>query len=318
MNKGYAVFCDADRQFYDAPHRLPASSTGRGAQYATLSRELPEGWQRHRSGDWLAFRPLDRELPSQGWKIHVSACLDNAERVLAKVWDYCVPRSIAFKCMPTRYLLHIRNAKYADRGASGKFLTVYPADEEQCGRIAEELNELLAGEPGPYILSDLRWGAGPVYVRYGSFTERHCYDDKGELRPAIEDGQGQLVPDRREPAFRVPEWVTLPEFLQPHLTARSATTVTDLPYKIEQALHFSNGGGVYVGRDLRTDQRVVLKEARPYAGLAADEADAVARLERERDALKRLSGLGCAPRCTTGSRSASTPSWCWSSSKAGR
>lgn len=295
MNKGYAVFCDADRQFYDAPHRMPASSKGRSAPYETLSRELPEGWQRHRSGDWLAFRPLDGELPSQGWKIHVSACLDNAERVLAKVWEYCVPRSIAFKCMPTRYLLHIRNAKYADRGASGKFLTVYPADEEQCGRIAEELNELLAGEPGPYILSDLRWGSGPVYVRYGSFTERHCYDDKGELRPAIEDDQGQLVPDRREPAFRVPEWVTLPEFLQPHLAARSATTVTDLPYKIEQALHFSNGGGVYVGRDLRTDQRVVLKEARPYAGLAADGADAVTRLERERDALKRLSGLGCAP-----------------------
>ncbi|KIZ16434.1 class III lanthionine synthetase LanKC [Streptomyces natalensis] len=295
MNKGYAVFCDADRQFYDAPHRLSATGKGRGAPYATLNRELPEGWQRHRSGDWLAFRPLDHELPSQGWKIHISACLDNAERVLAKVWDYCVPRSVAFKCMPSRYLLHTRNAKYADRGASGKFLTVYPADEEQCRLIAEELDELLAGEPGPYILSDLRWGAGPVYVRYGSFTERHCYDDRGELRPAIEDDHGRLVPDLREPAFRVPEWVTLPDFLEPHLAARSATTVADLPYKIEQALHFSNGGGVYVGRDLRTDQRVVLKEARPYAGLAADEADAVTRLERERDALKRLSGLGCAP-----------------------
>lgn len=295
MNKGYAVFCDADRQFYDAPHRLQTSGKGRGAPYPTLSRDLPEGWQRHRSGDWLAFRPLDRELPSQGWKIHISACLDNAEKVLAKVWDYCVPRSVAFKCMPSRYLLHTRNAKYADRGASGKFVTVYPADEEQCRRIAEDLDELLTGEPGPYILSDLRWGAGPVYVRYGSFTERHCYDDRGELCPAIEDDQGRLVPDRREPAFRVPEWVTLPEFLQPHLAARSATTVTDLPYEIEQALHFSNGGGVYVGRDRRTDQRVVLKEARPHAGLAADEADAVTRLERERDALKRLSGLGCAP-----------------------
>ncbi|MEU9125549.1 class III lanthionine synthetase LanKC [Streptomyces sp. NPDC048506] len=295
MNKGYAVFCDADRQFYDAPHRLSADAQGRGAEYPVLSRELPAGWQRHRSGDWLAFRPLDRELPRQGWKIHVSACLDNAERVLTKVWEYCVPRSVAFKCMPSRYLLHIRNAKYTDRGASGKFITVYPADEEQCRVVAEELAALLDGEPGPYILSDLRWGAGPVYVRYGSFTERHCYDDKGELCPAVEDDRGRLVPDRREPAFRVPEWVSLPEFLKPHLEARSATTVADLPYAIERALHFSNGGGVYVGRDLRTQRRVVLKEARPYAGLAADEADAVARLARERDALRRLSGLGCAP-----------------------
>ncbi|MFI1617647.1 class III lanthionine synthetase LanKC [Streptomyces lydicus] len=295
MNKGYAVFCDADRQFYDAPHRFPSDEEGRGALYPVLRRELPDGWQRHRSGDWLAFRPLDRELPSQGWKIHVSACLDNAERILEKVWDYCVPRSVAFKCMPSRYLLHIRNAKYTDRGASGKFVTVYPADAEQCRVIAEELNALLAGEPGPYILSDLRWGAGPVYVRYGSFTERHCYDDKGELCPAIEDDRGRLVPDRREPAFRVPEWLALPDFLKPHLDARSATTVADLPYAIERALHFSNGGGVYVGRDLRTERRVVLKEGRPHAGLAADGADAVARLGRERDALRRLSGLGCAP-----------------------
>ncbi|MFJ9409550.1 class III lanthionine synthetase LanKC [Streptomyces sp. NPDC101393] len=295
MNKGYAVFCDADRQFYDAPHRLPVAGAGRGAQWEALRRPLPEGWQRHRAGDWLAFRPVDHQLPRQGWKIHVSACLDNAERILAAVWDYCVPRSIAFKCVPSRYLLHTRNAKYADRGASGKFLTVYPADEAQCRTLAEDLDALIGGEPGPYILTDLRWGAGPVHLRYGSFTERHCYDEHGELRPAVEDASGQLVPDRRDPAFHVPDWVTLPPFLAPHLAARSATTVADLPYRIERALHFSNGGGVYVARDLRTDQQVVLKEARPHAGLAADGADAVARLERERDALRRLSGLACTP-----------------------
>ncbi|GCB95680.1 serine/threonine protein kinase [Streptomyces noursei] len=295
MNKGYAAFCDADRQFYDAPHRVAGDPAGRTAPYAVLSRELPDGWQRHRAGDWLAFRPLDRELPAQGWKIHVSACLDNAERVLAKVWDHCVPRSVAFKCIPSRYLLHMRNAKYADRGASGKFLTVYPADTEQCGVLAEELSTLLAGEPGPYVLSDLRWGAGPVHVRYGAFTERYCHDEHGDRRPAIEDDRGTLVPDLREPAFRPPAWVPLPDFLAPHLAARDATTVADLPYTIERALHFSNGGGVYVALDRRTQRRVVLKEARPHAGLAADEADAVARLARERDALQRLSGLACAP-----------------------
>ncbi|WP_407554833.1 class III lanthionine synthetase LanKC [Streptomyces sp. Pv4-95] len=295
MNKGYAVFCDADRQFYDAPHRLPVAGKSSAGLYEKLRQELPDGWQRHRSGDWLAFRPLDGELPNQGWKIHVSACLDNAEKVLDRVWDYCVPRAIAFKCMPSRYLLHTRNAKYADRGASGKFITIYPADDAQCRVIAEDLDALLGGEPGPYILSDLRWGAGPVYVRYGSFTERHCYDDAGELCPAVEDAQGRLVPDLREPTFHVPAWITLPDFLQPHLAARSATTVADIPYRIERALHFSNGGGVYVARDLRTDERVVLKEARPHAGLAADEADAVTRLRRERDALRRLSGLGCTP-----------------------
>ncbi|MFC8823774.1 class III lanthionine synthetase LanKC [Streptomyces sp. NPDC057137] len=293
MNKGYAVFCDADRHFYDSPHHL--SPTNDSAEwYEAAGRPVPDGWQRHHSGDWLALRPAEHELPAQGWKIHVSACLDNAESILDRTMAYCLARRIAFKFVPSRYLLHTRNAKYADRGASGKFITIYPADDEQFGRVAGELDALLAGEPGPYILSDLRWNAGPVHVRYGSFTRRDCYAD-GMLRPAVENADGKLVPDLRGPVFRTPDWITPPDVLLPHLEARAATTVEASPYVVEQALHFSNGGGVYVGRDTRTGEKVVLKEARPHAGLAADGADAVTRLGRERHALERLSGLACTP-----------------------
>lgn len=103
------------------------------------------------------------------------------------------------------------------------------------------------------------------------------------------------MPDRRTPAFTVPSWVDLPAFLTPHLAARNAVTIAELPYRIEHALHFSNGGGVYAARDLRAEERVVLKEARPHAGLTMDGADAAARLERERDILTRLAGLEVVP-----------------------
>lgn len=289
MNKGYAAFCDADRWFYDAPYRRA------GESYRAALAPVPQGWRSHRSGDWLALRPEDAELPSQGWKIHVSATLDNAETLLTTVYEYCTARRIAFKFVPSRYLLHLRNAKYAERAASGKFITVYPADGEQCRRIAEDLDAALAGAAGPYILSDLRWGAGPVHLRYGSFTLRHCYDEHGELVPAIETPDGRLVPDRRGPVFQPPEWLELPGFLKPHLEARSALTLTGIPFTVERALHFSNGGGVYVGKDTRTGESVVLKEARPHAGLAADGADAVTRLHREQAALERLAGLDCVP-----------------------
>ncbi|MFD0774228.1 class III lanthionine synthetase LanKC [Streptomonospora algeriensis] len=299
--KGYGVYCDADRNFYDTPHRLWSDS---GASetvgehdrvFAAAQRPVPEGWQSHRAGDWLALRPVEHRLPAQGWKIHVSACLDNAESILARVWDYCVEHDVSFKFVPTRYLLHNRNAKYADRGRSGKFITVYPADDQECASVAEELDALVGGEPGPYILSDVRWNAGPIHLRYGSFTRRHCYDEHGEPVPALENAEGVLVPDQRGPAFHTPEWLTVPDFLRPHLEARGAVDVTGLPYAIERALHFSNGGGVYAGRDRRTGEPVVLKEGRPHAGLAADGADAVHRLERERAALERLSGLACTP-----------------------
>lgn len=100
-----------------------------------------------------------------------------------------------------------------------------------------------------------------------------------------------MVPDRREPTFHLPAWVSLPDFLQPQLAARNTTTVADLPYRIERVLHFSNGGGLYAGTDLRTGDAVVLKEARPHAGLAKDATDAVTRLRREHQTLQRLAGL---------------------------
>ncbi|MGW0550248.1 class III lanthionine synthetase LanKC [Streptomyces altiplanensis] len=304
MDNRYEVFCLADRQFYETPDRLSASRPGQSSSvplYEAAQRELPPGWRRFVSGDWMHINPVGADgaplpgRPTQGWKIHVSACLDNAEKTAARVWDYCVPRALPFKFVPGPQPLHLRNSKYAGRGSSGKFATLYPADEQELHLVLKELGGLLDGEPGPYILTDLRWGDGPLYVRYGGFAHRYCVDAAGALVPAIENPEGTLVPDLREPAFHVPEWVELPAFLEPHLAARNATTTNDLPYRIESALHFSNGGGVYLGEDLRSGEKVVLKEARPYAGLAADRADAVTRLERERAALERLSGLGVAP-----------------------
>ncbi len=296
MDKRYEVFCLADRHFYETPARLAnGQQTGDPVMFETAQRPVPDGWGRSRHGDWLNLQPSGARVPAQGWKIHVSACLDNADKTAARVWEYCVPRGIPFKFVPTRRELFLRNSKYADRGSSGKFATIYPVDEEQLHTVLRELDEVLRGEPGPYVLTDLRWNDGPLYVRYGAFQPRYCADDTGALVPAIEDGEGRLVPDRRAPSFQVPAWVKLPAFLEPQLAARAATTVADLPYRIERALHFSNGGGVYAGTDTRTGEQVVLKEARPHAGLAADGADAVARLERERDALERLAGLPSVP-----------------------
>ncbi|MDQ4040034.1 MAG: hypothetical protein M3313_17215 [Actinomycetota bacterium] len=185
--------------------------------------------------------------------------------------------------------------KYAHRGSSGKFVTIYPADEVQLEVVLNELGEALAGSQGPYILSDLRWGEGPLYVRYGGFAERHCVSDTGTLALAIEDPIGRLVPDSREPTFRLPAWVSLPAFLEPHLAARNSLKVDRLPYRIERALHFSNGGGLYVGRDVQTDTQVVLKEGRPHAGLDMDGTDAVTRLRREQEILERFAGLDVVP-----------------------
>ncbi|MBQ0988472.1 class III lanthionine synthetase LanKC [Micromonospora sp. H61] len=291
MDERYDSYCAADRLFYDSLGSAVAQPV-----FPAAERPTPTGWRREPLDDWLIYAPDGGSLPQQGWKIHVSAGLANAERVLDAVWNYCVPRGLSFKFLRGPRTLLLRNSKYAARAASGKFITVYPCDDAELELACKELDELLTGETGPYILSDLRYGVGPVHVRYGGFAARYCHSPDGQVVPAIEDDGGTLVPDRREPVFHVPSWVTLPDFLGPHLAARSGTSTDQVPYRIERVIHFSNGGGLYVGRDLRTDTEVVLKEARPHAGLDADGTDAVARLAREAQALRQLADLPQVPR----------------------
>jgi tRNA A-37 threonylcarbamoyl transferase component Bud32 len=292
MDERYDSYCATDPLFYDSL----ASVGGRTPEFPAVLRPVPDGWQREPSDDWLIYGPIGGSLPQQGWKVHLSACLDNAERILDVAWDYCVPRGLPFKFLRSPRMLLLRNAKYARRGSSGKFVTIYPRDEAELELVCKELDKRLRGEPGPYILSDLRYGTGPVYLRYGGFAARYCLSADGEVVPAIADDSGTLVPDRRNPVFHLPDWVRLPGFLTPHLAARNAASTNDLPYRIDRVIHFSNGGGLYVAHDTRTGTHVVLKEARPHAGLDATGTDAVTRLAREGGVLRRLDGVARVPR----------------------
>jgi hypothetical protein len=83
MDDRYAAFTMADPAFYDAMY----SAETAGESFDAAGRELPEGWRRSESDDWLTMRRDDTSLPGQGWKIHASATMDGAERVLAAVWD---------------------------------------------------------------------------------------------------------------------------------------------------------------------------------------------------------------------------------------
>jgi tRNA A-37 threonylcarbamoyl transferase component Bud32 len=291
---GVDLFCMADPVFFDTGRPHP-DGAGDAGDFPIADRPAPPGWRRSDTTEWVLHRPEASVLPDQGWKIHVSACTDNATRVLDAVWDHCVSRGLAFKFLrgPLTHLL--RNAKQAARGYSGKLATIYPSDVAGMELACKELDDRIGGEPGPYVLSDLRWNQGPVYVRYGGFSERRCRSASGELVLAIEDDTGTLVPDRRTAGFAVPPWLSLPDCLAPHLAARNSVTVADMPYEIESALLFSNGGGVYAGRDARSGEPVVLKEARPHAGLTADGVDAVARLRTEHRVLQRLAGIDGVP-----------------------
>ena len=286
----FQPFCLADKVFFDTPARLGDA----GSRFEHADRAAPSGWERTEKGLWVVLGRADVELPAQGWKIHVSATPDQAAHVVATVWDYCVRHGVAFKFLRSNGAANLVNGKDSNRGGSGKLVAIYPVDTEELTATLTGLAESLAGVVGPYILSDLRYGDGPLYVRYGAFTEAYTTDPEGEPEPAMWAPDGTLVPDRRDPVFTVPDWVPVPEILHESLAARRAGA-TNFPYDVKQALHFSNGGGVYLAVERATGVQVVLREARPHAALDRDGVDAIARLRREHVVLTSLAGLDCVP-----------------------
>ncbi|MBO3741453.1 class III lanthionine synthetase LanKC [Actinoplanes flavus] len=282
MDVRYDRACDAPGPFFDIPV-APEPSDG----YAALA-PAPEGWDCRVQGEWRQLTPAGRVLPEQGWKIHVSATSGTAAEVLRVVHGHCVPETVAFKHLVSPAELLRRNGKYAPRAASGKFVTVYPADDDVLAATLDALQARLAGMPGAYVLSDLRIGDGPLYVRYGGFRPMWVTGD-GRRVAAIRRPDGILVPDPRTAAFTVPGWVSLPDVLAPHVAARAGGE--RLPYRVVKALHFSNGGGVYQAYRNTDGSPVVLKEGRPHAGLDARGADAVQRLRHEHRVWSELAGL---------------------------
>jgi tRNA A-37 threonylcarbamoyl transferase component Bud32 len=287
----YEAYCFADRQFYDLQS---STETTPGDDFSAELPQLPVDWTSVERNVWRHHHPKGVQLPNQGWKVHVSAGLDNAGKVLKTTYDYCVERRISFKYLRTMSIVLARNSKYAPREGSGKLVTIYPTSAEHLETICTELAERLDGEHGAYILSDLRFGKGPLYVRYGGFAEQWLEVD-GQQVLAIEGPDGALVPDKRKPVFSVPEWIELPAFLKPHLAERNAGDPEAFPYQIKSSLHFSNGGGVYLATRKSDGKEVVLKEARPHAGLDREGRDAVARLELEHQILTKLHGIKGVP-----------------------
>ncbi|MGW2787305.1 class III lanthionine synthetase LanKC [Streptomyces populi] len=150
------------------------------------------------------------------------------------------------------------------RGAQEEFAAAgRPVGDAELRRRLEGLGALPAGRGGPYVLSDPRRGDGPSYVR--------------------------------GPGFSVPDRAPVPEFVEAAVAERTAPQAPELPCTVERVLRFSDAGGVHLGRKAPDGPQVVLKEARPRAGLDQRGGDAVTRPQQEHDMMARLAGLPGVP-----------------------
>lgn len=258
------------------------------------SVSLPDDWYEvSNDSEWKVQYQVDKDTERQGWKVHVSSNLHDSHKVLFLTAKICHLLGVSFKYLSTEKKFVLRNSKLVDRGFSGKFITCYP-DQSVLEKFLNKLELILENFSGPYILNDKRWKKAPIYLRYGVFRQS-IPGKEPNLKLDELLVSNKIVKDVRGPEFIVPEGLELPGFLRNWLKGASSSTRSDLPFTIDSVIKFSNVGGVYKARLKKNNQKMILREARPYTGLDFNEVYATDRLESEEKALKLLSELQQVP-----------------------
>lgn len=300
LKRDLFAYALVDKKYYeDLGNYRPKSSDYRTLIESHLDEDPEGSWNLAKEDLWYNAVPEEVEVADQGFKIHLAATSDNAEKVLRLILPPCVTRRVPFKVVVDAFLLDFVNSKNYSRVSSGKFVTLYPENEGVCGELLEELHEATEDLEGPHILSDRPYKKSKVvFYRYGGFRPRYRLNVYGEQDPVIRNPDGDLVRERRGPYFELPEDVEDPfESAVTEGPEGSGPPLLGDRFRIEEAIQFSNSGGVYRAADQETGEPVVLKEARPLVNRTQDHpTDAVETLHKEARILERLQDTGLVPR----------------------
>lgn len=288
------MFTLMDETFYEPVETRYRPLPGYETAVADLIAELGVAWAIERDGFWFFVHPVSYfDIPAQGWKVHVSATIENAVSILKRAARIAIERGVPFKFALDKNVLATMSSKRWARGGSGKFITMYPADLSSFKDLLEALYTELHAEEGPYILSDKRYkDCRVLYYRYGGLLRTTQTDIKGEKVLVLTTPNGETVPDVRTPYFSLPPWVDDP--FPTEKTERKQIVLNE-KYRIKKAISFSNSGGVYLADDVTTDKEVIVKEARAHTAMDDRGNDAVKLLRKEHDLLESLRGTNIAP-----------------------
>ncbi|MYS85846.1 lanthionine synthetase LanC family protein [Embleya scabrispora] len=289
----------------------PGSSGAMGTSSASSASGGASGasgadaeWDVRSDDFWCTVRPPGHAARAQGWKIHVSARTGDAPHVLGRVCDVLLPRRVAFKFAGDLERLRMLNSREADRASAGKFITVYPNDDEQFMELVDALDEVTRELTGPGILSDRPCRPGSVvHYRYGGFGRRAVLGNDGGYRAVLTDPDGLAVDDAREAWFTPPAWAPDPLAERARSTHPARPAASSTPgvliagrFAVTSALRHSAKGGVFLGRDTTDDTAVVVKQARAHIEVDRSGRDACAALRHEAVVMRRLAHTGLTPR----------------------
>lgn len=149
---------------------------------------------------YLRYVGKRTDLVDQGFKLHVSATLDNYADVAEVVLPILKRHKVNHKIARSKEAYISLGEEMSTQ--VGKFITIYPDNNQQAVLIAKEVDEAISrrGLTGIQIPSERRLGkSGAVFTRYGQFNE---------FKP-FRDPQGRVIQDIRGGPYK-PDWADDP------------------------------------------------------------------------------------------------------------
>lgn len=251
---------------------------------------------------WIQYNCKTQIMPAQGWKIHIAATSNNADQVLAAIFELLIYSRVTFKHVGTKKQLLKLN--HGDFGISqiGKFVTIYPSDEKTFLTLLVNLDHLTVNFKGPTVFSDRSLSLDSiVHYRYGGFISKKAQNQLGiYIENIIHPITEELIEDVRDNFFILPKGLSDPvvEKLSYHVEENGdiTNTVVDDRYIIVSNISFTFKTRVYLALDIKNDfSKCIIKIANSEIE-AAKNITSCDLIENEAYALDILADCEFAPK----------------------
>ena len=246
---------------------------------------------------WTYIQFKQNDFRDSGWKIHISATVENHKVILHKVAEYAFANRIPFKFCTNYDSFIFINSNQVSRESSGKYIVLYPSLESFPETI-ETLYNILSEYTGPYILSDNAYkDSSVVYYRFGEINPVRWTDYYGTTTTRILNDKNEFAVDMRVPFFSLPEWVNDP--FESHSQKRNSSYSKSIllsKYTINECIRFSTRGGIYKGTANDDGKAFVIKEARNNMGLNLIGIPGTEQLRKEYQMLCKVSTVDTCPK----------------------
>ena len=214
-----------------APAVRLTDGAGRTSSYEPRApAPVPDGWQRHRVGR-LAGAPSGRHRTARPGLEDPRLRLSGQRRVGPRPGRGLLRRTahrLQVRAEPVSAAHAQRQVRRPRRPAASSSPSTRPTTSSAASSRRSS-TRCWPASPARTSSATSAGTTGPVHVRYGSFTRRHCYDDARRAAPRrSRTPRASWCPTRAARCSRYPTGSRSPDFLRPHLDARAATTVDDI------------------------------------------------------------------------------------------